>query len=244
MANLCGNKLLYLGGKKSVKEVEAFLRTAMSEREGACFLQKVLDLNKFIPIPSGLPEMNAALTHVQKRELIAKFGHWNDYQWRKDQWGQVWDLIEVVQEEAPAKVTDSKAYQGMFRLVTNGEPIVPIIEFLSGKFPLVGFVLVFDEGGNDLYGATAFFDKTQVDEIFFSADELMLDVSEEDPEWYEKREERALARLQEIEAHLLDRLQVDTALKFFSAKKLTSECDEQGDYHVPLSANFEVMLES
>ncbi len=244
MANYCGNRLVIIGGKRSVKAVCAFLTDASFVREGVCFTQRVMDLNKIIPIPSGLPQMTASLTDAQKLGLIAKFGHWNDYAWRKDNWGQSWDLIEVVEEVKPCAVEGWKGFQAIFRFVSNGAPIQPVIEFLSGKFPLVGFLLVFDEGGNDLYGGAAYFDDEQVDEIYFSADELMGDVPVDDEEWYEKREERAVGRMEEVEFHLLDRLRLDTALRGFSrGKKKAVKRDEQGSFEIPLPAGFEVMLE-
>lgn len=137
MPNWCDNRLSVSTWNKvedkdnARKQIEEFRDKAkLIEEDGT--EASSLSLNKLYPMP---------------KELENTEGHSNGdnwYSWRCDNWGTKWDIDGCLEHD------DEDYLEYSFQSAWS--PPVPFLEKVSKDFPLLRFVLKYEEGGNNFLG--------------------------------------------------------------------------------------------
>ena len=130
MPNWCANNL-YVSGDL----------TRFNEWMGDVFL-----LNKIVPMPKELEESEPFNEkHAKRNEFKEKYGAYDWYDWRVQNWGTKWDVDEVDIEECDATLIT-------MRFETAWSPPQMAIGSLAAKFPELKFKIAYIEEGNGFVG--------------------------------------------------------------------------------------------
>ncbi len=140
MANWCANTVEVKGEESKVKEfVDGFLNNGISA---------------FYPTPKELVDTEAPVkddTSKEVEENIKKYGAANWYDWRLENWGTKWDIVDVTELEGNAGYS-------LMSFETPWSPPIEAFEKLAELFPTLTFLLEYTEPGSGFFGRAMFKD--------------------------------------------------------------------------------------
>jgi hypothetical protein len=106
--------------------------------------QQPLDFNRVIPVPEELMKTNAP-NNDNPKEMIAKYGFADWYDFRCAKWGTKWNACDVdLQLNSPTELTVS--------FNTAWSPPIPVIDKIAEMFPFASISLHYEEEGMGFYG--------------------------------------------------------------------------------------------
>ena len=118
------------------------------------------DFNRIIPIPKELEETTAP-NRVNEKEMIAKYGYSDWYNFCCAKWGTKWNACDVdLQLTSPTSLSIS--------FNTAWSPPTPVIEAIAEKYPFADITLSFYEEGMGFAG-----------EVFFSKGKMVYEEEQE-----------------------------------------------------------------
>ena len=118
MPNWVIGKVKIKGDENSIKELVDFVKSD----------ENVFDFNKIVPMPKEL-ETTVYPQSGKNKELIAKYGFDNWYEFHNEKWGTKWNSNEAYFDK----------YTNEFIFQTAWSFPFPIIEELIAKFPKIDF---------------------------------------------------------------------------------------------------------
>ena len=134
MPNWCECNLIIKGKGKELKKFQAFAKEGKS----------VLSFNKFISYPEHFCKQDEQAKKIKKGCIKDGFNS-GGCEWRVQSWGTKWDLDDNVSVHL-----DDKSL--IYQFDTAWSPPAPVVFAMSSKFPLLTFMLKYDEPGNRFKG--------------------------------------------------------------------------------------------
>lgn len=137
MPNWCNNTLTVSGKKEDLQKFSEEVKDSYTTETGQK-IETALSLNKIIPMPEAL-KGTIAPPSLRDKELIAKYGADNWYDWCHINWGVKWDVtgeLNYQEDESLCYIFDSA-----------WSPPTKAIVKMSEKYPSLDFSLDYEETG-------------------------------------------------------------------------------------------------
>lgn len=202
MANLCENRMVFLGTHAEVAQAYTFLLGCVTTDTSTDLCGTGIDLNLILPEPEGLFPTNDQVPPEVRRRLIDACGFWNTTAWRISNWGQRWNFLEINHEVPPQNSDSAFPCEARVSFDSAWSPVLGIAAALSARFPGVGVILLHEEGGNDMYGGDAFLKGDCLETIRFSAGPLLVGDDDDNESAEENTSDRIADQFHAVEKHL------------------------------------------
>ena len=200
MPNHCDNHLTIMGDGKEVKR----FREAITNGKNIAQYSEFSILENLLPVPKELQETvrgsfaigseDEAKQKRQQEENIKKFGFSDWYEWSCENYGSKW--------------TD---FDGQFGVITDNEinasftsawsPVGEGIRNVSKQFPILDFILTYDEGGMAFCGGYAIRNGEFIADIEgeYPIFDIESDTQDDNGDYYDKFYQQVCAVLEEID---------------------------------------------
>jgi hypothetical protein len=151
MPNWCENEVMFQGSKEDIDNLKQLLKNTEQGEDmngNSISVEIPFCFEKLIPMPEKIGNTNfpSSDSDERKKELVAKYGYDNWYDWAISNWGCKWSLGDE------AEITYEKDGYIEYEFFTPWAPPVGIYKKLRELFPNVVIKWRFDEPGNELLG--------------------------------------------------------------------------------------------